>query len=55
MENGLTCRTEFYEGALNIEANGELLARAIGNLMSNAIKYGAEGKVIEVKDRAAGE
>lgn len=49
MEHGLTCRTEFYEGALNIEGNGELLARAIGNLMSNAIKYGAEGKVIEVK------
>ncbi|MBR0411318.1 MAG: HAMP domain-containing histidine kinase [Eubacterium sp.] len=49
MENQLTCRTEFYEGALNIEGNGELLARAIGNLMSNAIKYGSEGKIIEVK------
>lgn len=49
MEYRLECRTEFYEGALNVEANGELLARAIGNLMSNAIKYGAEGKVIEVK------
>ena len=49
MENQLTCKTDFYEGALNIEANGELLARAIGNLMSNAIKYGSEGKLIEVK------
>ena len=49
MENQLECITDFYEGALNIEGNGELLARAIGNLMSNAIKYGAEGKVIEVK------
>lgn len=49
MEHKLECRTELYEGALNVEANGELLARAIGNLMSNAIKYGAEGKVIEVK------
>lgn len=49
MDNQLECRTEFYEGALNIEGNGELLARAIGNLMSNAIKYGAEGKVVEVK------
>lgn len=49
MENQLECRTEFYEGALNIEGNGELLARAIGNLMSNAIKYGSEGKIIEVK------
>lgn len=49
MDSQLECRTEFYEGALNIEGNGELLARAIGNLMSNAIKYGAEGKVVEVK------
>lgn len=48
MDNGLECRTQFYEGALNIEGNGELLARAISNLMSNAIKYGAEGKVVEV-------
>lgn len=49
VENQLICRTDFYEGALNIEANGELLARAIGNLMSNAIKYGSDGKLIEVK------
>ena len=49
MDSQLECRTEFYEGALNIEGNGELLARAIGNLMSNAIKYGAEGKIVEVK------
>lgn len=48
-DHHLECRTYYYEGALNIEANGELLARAIGNLMSNAIKYGAEGKVIEVR------
>ncbi|MBQ9155919.1 MAG: HAMP domain-containing histidine kinase [Eubacterium sp.] len=49
IDNQLECRTDFYEGALNIEGNGELLARAIGNLMSNAIKYGAEGKIIEVR------
>ena len=55
MDNQLECRTEFYEGALNIEGNGELLARAIGNLMSNAIKYGAEGKVVEVKTGMAGK
>ncbi|MBR0382490.1 MAG: HAMP domain-containing histidine kinase [Eubacterium sp.] len=51
MENDLECRTEFCEGALNIEANGELLARAIGNLLSNAVKYGADGKVVEVRTR----
>lgn len=48
-DHQLECRTYYYEGALNIEANGELLARAIGNLMSNAIKYGSEGKVIEIR------
>ncbi|MCI6859166.1 MAG: HAMP domain-containing histidine kinase [Eubacterium sp.] len=49
MDHQLECRTDFYEGALNIEGNGELLARAIGNLVSNAIKYGADGKLVEVK------
>lgn len=49
MDNGLTCQTDFYDGSLNILANGELLARAIGNLLSNAIKYGADGKLVEVR------
>lgn len=49
VENQLECRTQFYDGALNIEGNGELLARAISNLMSNAIKYGSEGKLVEVQ------
>lgn len=31
-----------------IMADGELLARAIGNLVSNAIKYGKDGKIIKV-------
>lgn len=49
MEHQLECRTEFYEGALNIEGNGELLARAIGNLMSNAIKYGSYRRKIWIR------
>ena len=57
MDHKLECRTDFYEGALNIEGNGELLARAIGNLISNAIKYGVDGKLVEVhtglKDKMA--
>lgn len=48
MDHHLTCRTAFYEGALPIEGNGDLLARAIGNLISNAIKYGADGKLVEI-------
>ena len=31
-----------------IMADGELLARAVGNLVSNAIKYGKDGKIIKV-------
>lgn len=57
MDHKLECHTDFYEGALNIEGNGELLARAIGNLISNAIKYGVDGKLVEVhtglKDKMA--
>ena len=57
MDHKLECRTDFYEWALNIEGNGELLARAIGNLISNAIKYGVDGKLVEVhtglKDKMA--
>ena len=48
MDNHLVCQTHFCEGTLNIEANGELLARAIGNIISNAIKYGADGKLVEI-------
>ena len=33
MDHKLECRTDFYEGALNIEGNGELLARAIGKII----------------------
>lgn len=32
-----------------VEADGNLLARAFGNLISNAIKYGKDGKRVEVK------
>lgn len=37
------------EGAsIIVEADGNLLARAIGNLISNAIKYGKDGKRVEI-------
>ena len=48
MDHQLECRTDFYEGALNIEGNGELLARAIGNLISNAIKFSHKDTVVMV-------
>ncbi|WP_207649447.1 sensor histidine kinase [Anaeromicropila populeti] len=42
---------EFYSNVKEgfIFADGERLARAIGNLMVNAIKYGRDGKVIRIK------
>lgn len=39
------------EPALLIEADGNLLARLFDNLINNAIKYGADGKVIQVHAR----
>ena len=48
MDHQLECRTDFYEGTLNIEGNGELLARAIGNLISNAIKFSHKDTVVMV-------
>ena len=46
-----------YEGASSSRERRELLARAIGNLISNAIKYGVDGKLVEVhtglKDKMA--
>lgn len=48
MEEDLNCT--FTGGSnLNIEADGELLARLFANLLSNSIKYGKEGKSIKVE------
>ena len=56
-EKGLVCKKEITKEELSIYGDGELLARAIGNLISNAIKYGADGKMVEIytsrsKDKA---
>lgn len=48
---------EFYTTAPSIimEADGNLLARLFDNLINNAIKYGSDGKVVEVRVRDEGE
>lgn len=56
-EKGLVCKKEIAKEEIFIYGDGELLARAIGNLISNAIKYGADGKMVEIytkvkKDKA---
>ena len=38
-----------------ITADGNLLARLFDNLINNAIKYGADGKRVEVKVQTEGE
>lgn len=45
---GLTCEFLCREPGIQIEADGNLLARLFDNLINNAIKYGADGKVIQV-------
>lgn len=50
--NQLECRTIFPPEKVYIDGDGELLARAFGNLMGNAIKYGADGKQIRVEVNA---
>jgi len=50
-EKQLVCVQDFYPEELKVCCDGELLARAVGNLLNNAIKYGADGKQIEVYTR----
>ncbi|MBP3505166.1 MAG: HAMP domain-containing histidine kinase [Lachnospiraceae bacterium] len=47
--NQLECYTIFTPEKVYMDGDGELLARAFGNLMGNAIKYGSEGKQIRVE------
>ena len=49
MDQGLSCYTKFAQEPVIVEGDGELLSRAFCNLMGNAIKYGAEGKQIQVE------
>lgn len=51
-EQNLECYTVFCPERVYIDGDGELLARAFGNLMGNAIKYGTEGKQIRVEVNA---
>ena len=54
-EKKLLCVEEFWPEELIVCCDGELLARAIGNLVNNAIKYGADGKQIEVYTKKKGD
>lgn len=47
-EEKLECHTEYSVSSLEMELDGELIARAVQNLLSNAIKYGRDGKCVYV-------
>ncbi len=51
MENELECTLSSNIDGLTIYADGELMARAVQNLISNAIKYGKDGKSVEIETR----
>ncbi|WP_441876642.1 sensor histidine kinase [Paenibacillus sp. 2TAB26] len=53
----MTCNIQTKENTLFIMADGNMLARAFDNLMTNAIQYGSSGKIIDlqienIEDRA---
>lgn len=47
-EENLTCIADIPQKPIMIEGDGEKLARAFSNLLTNAVKYGADGKQIKV-------
>ncbi len=48
-DKNITCEFSCKESAILIDADGNLIARLFDNLINNAIKYGAEGKLIRVE------
>ena len=51
----LECEAILWKQDIRLMADGELLARAFGNLVSNAIQYGADGKLVIVKTEVIGQ
>lgn len=47
----LECNIHLVKEDILLWADGELLARAFGNLISNAIKYGADGKLVIIETK----
>lgn len=47
-ENGLECEFTTDCDSVEMEADGELMARAFSNLIGNAVKYGKDGKIIKI-------
>lgn len=52
IEAGMECRLFIPKEKLMVEADGTKLARVFENLISNALKYGSEGKFIDLYAKA---
>lgn len=50
----MACRLNLPDGAAEISADGALLARAFGNLLHNAVRYGNTGGYVEIDLRREG-
>lgn len=48
-EAGLTMDFSSNEKQIPLEVDGDLMARAVANLISNAVKYGRDGKILRVE------
>ncbi|WP_178022404.1 cell wall metabolism sensor histidine kinase WalK [uncultured Paenibacillus sp.] len=53
-ENGMECRL-YLQGPLYVQADGDKLRRVYENLMTNAIRYGHEGKYLDIRGWQEGE
>ena len=49
MENNLEYTLEQNVYSLILDVDGELIARAVSNLISNAVKYGKDGKAVHIE------
>ena len=49
MENNLEYTLEQNVYSLIMDVDGELIARAVSNLISNAVKYGKDGKAVHIE------
>ncbi len=54
-EHNLVCEFKAYTPSAMVLADGEMIARAFENLITNAIKYGKDGKIIKVVTKKAGD
>lgn len=54
-EHNLVCDFKAYTPDAMVLADGEMIARAFENLVTNAIKYGKDGKIIKVVTKKVGD